>query len=174
MEMQEEEMVLCRIQKTKTGNEVEGEIYVDKNHSSLITNAHHQEEMPQVPVSSVPFEAFEKPGSKRLRRDNSTYNGTQYCSTSTAGMAPPAAATPGYQQYQYQQCYNNSTGVPDHYNHQQQEQQHQQQQQQQQQHDLSNACAPVAPPSSSMRPEENEDDDNNEFLRTINQFKKFT
>ena len=118
--MQDEELVLCRIQKTRTGSEVEEEINSNENHLSPI--AHHQATLlPQVPVSSVPvqvpFDASEKPGSKRLRRDNS-YNGTQYCNTSSALMAPAAATTPDYQHQQY--CYNTTSGVPDHDYHQQQ------------------------------------------------------
>lgn len=41
--MHKEKIVLCRIQKTKTWSEIEEEIYIDENQSSLI-NAHHQAE----------------------------------------------------------------------------------------------------------------------------------
>ena len=130
------ELVLCRIQKTRTGSDVEEEIIsYNENQSSLNIARHQATLMSRVPVQvPVPSDHTERPRSKRLKRDN-TNAGTQDCSTSAALMAPTATAetetalpmsftsTPtGYQQYQH--CYNTSTDVPDHYNytHQQQQQ----------------------------------------------------
>ncbi|KAH7657366.1 NAC domain-containing protein [Dioscorea alata] len=99
------ELVLCRIQRTRTGSDIEEES------SDFYNIAHHQAALPDQVQDPVNSNDWERPRSKRLRRDISNNNGTQYGSTNTDQV-----------QMEHQHCYNTSTGIQDQYNQQQQQQ----------------------------------------------------
>ncbi|XP_039144052.1 NAC domain-containing protein 41-like [Dioscorea cayenensis subsp. rotundata] len=76
------ELVLCRIQRTRTGSDVEEEfVYNYENQSSDFYNiANHQATLADQVQDPVNYDDWERPRSKRLKRDNIN-NGTQYGNT---------------------------------------------------------------------------------------------